>query len=166
MMTRSRFFRHLFTTSAAGRSVFPPDALRAIEACISEGETCHDAEVRLIIEHSLPVSLVLKKVSPRQRAIELFSRYRIWDTERNSGILIYVNLADRKVEIIADRGVDRLVAAVEWQALCQTVTRGFAKGAFLESMLAALAQLNAMLRERLPSRGDHPNQLPDKPLVI
>ncbi len=165
MKTLQRLLAHLRTTSAAGRRAFPPDTLRAIEQAITEGETRHRAEVRLIVEPSLPAAAVWNGASTRARARELFARYGVWDTEENCGVLVYVNLADRKVEIVADRGIGKTVAASDWQAVCRTMTSGFAQGRYHDSALAAIAQLNALLERHYPDNGAA-NQLPNKPILL
>jgi uncharacterized membrane protein len=161
-----RILRHLFTTTATGRRAFPPAALKSIQATIAKGEDLHRAEVRLVIEPSLSLADALDGMSSRQRARELFSNYRIWDTEENCGILVYINLADHKVEIIADRGIGRLISAAQWQAVCQTMTRDFARGAYQDSVIAALEQLNEMLHAQFPADGPRPNQLSNKPIIL
>jgi len=164
--TLPRMRIHLFTTKAAGRRAFPPATLQAIQDTIAEGETQHRAEIRVIIEPALVAGAVLRGVAARERARELFSHYQIWDTEENCGILLYVNIADRKVEIVADRTAARLLKAAEWQAVCATMTAGFARGEFHTSAVAALRQLNALLKERFPAAGRRENQLPDRPIVL
>ncbi|RZI41582.1 TPM domain-containing protein [Herbaspirillum sp. HC18] len=166
MTTLSRLFKHLLTTTASGRRAFPAKTLKAIEEAIAEGEKHHRAEVRLIVEPSLTSLAVLNGVHPRIRARELFAQYGVWDTEENCGVLVYVNLADRKVEIVADRGVGRVVAAQDWQAVCRTMTQGFARGDYHNSTLAALAQLNALLEEHYPDDGSTRNQLADRPVLL
>lgn len=166
MKTLPRMMRHLFTTTAAGRRAFPPATLKAIQAAIAKGEAQHRAEVRLIIEPALTMQAVLGGMSARERARELFAHYRIWDTEENCGVLIYIDLADHKVEIIADRGIDRLIGRHEWQAICYTMTTGFARGAFHDSAIAAVEQLNLLLQTHLPANGARPNQLSNRPLVL
>jgi uncharacterized membrane protein len=158
--------RHLFTTAAVGRKAFPPSTLKAIEREIAAGEMRHRAQVRLIVEAALPLAAVTQGMPPRERAREMFAHYRVWDTEENCGVLVYVNLADRQVEIVADRGVGKAVAAQEWHAACRTMTQGFAKGNFHDSTLAALAQLNALLERLYPGNGGNANELPDKPLML
>jgi uncharacterized membrane protein len=166
MKTLSRLLKHLRTTSAAGRRSFPPTTLKAIEETIAAGETRHRAEVRLIVEPALDMQAVLSGVQARERARELFAHYRVWDTEENCGVLVYVNLADRQVEIVADRGVGKVAAAKEWHAICRTMTQGFAQGAFHDSVIAALTQLNALLERHYPDDGSTRNQLSDKPVVL
>jgi uncharacterized membrane protein len=166
MKTLKRLMRHLRTTTADGRRAFPVSALKAIQTAIARGEDAHRAEIRLVVEPALSAQEVLAGVTTRQRARELFSDYRIWDTEENCGVLIYVNLADHKVEIVADRTVNRLVTAAEWQDICRAMTKEFARGAFEESTIAALKQLNTLLQERFPSTGERPNQLSNRPLIL
>lgn len=162
----SRLMRHLRTTSSVGRKAFPPEALTAIQEMIAKSEMDHHAEVRLIVEPSLPFMSVLDGVSSRERACELFSQYRIWDTEENCGILIYVDLADHQVEIVADRGVSRLIGDQEWETICRIMTDGFARGEFHQSVIAALGHLNELLEQHFPATGDNPNQVSNKPLML
>ncbi len=162
----SRFYRHLLMTKAAARRAFPAASLQAIQAAIAQGEGLHRAEVRVIIEPSLSIGDVLEGQHARQRARELFSLYRIWDTEENCGVLVYINLADHKVEIIADRAAGRALHASDWQAVCKTMTQGFAQGRYEESALAALNQLNDLLHAHFPASGDTANELSNRPLIV
>ncbi len=166
MKILKRLLRHLSTTTWAGRRYFPAHTLKAIQASIAAGENLHRAEVRLIVEPALTLSAVLNGVSARVRARELFAQYGIWDTEENCGVLIYINLADHKVEIIADRMVGRAVSAQEWQSVCQFMTHGFALGEFHDTAVAALVQLNALLGSKMPASGRRDNQLSDQPLIL
>jgi uncharacterized membrane protein len=161
-----RALRHLLSTRNEAERAFPPDTLTAITDAITAGEQTHRGEVRLIVEKGLPMSLAWMGVTNRQRAIALFADYGIWDTEDNCGVLIYVNLADRKVDIIADRGIDRKIPATTWQDVCDTMTRGFARGEFHAATLAAIAQVNQLLRSHFPSGGTRPNELPDRPVML
>ncbi len=162
-----RLFRHLFTTRGAGRRAFNSQSLKAIQEVIKQGESQHRAELRLMIEPGLSLWDLLSGTRPRQRARELFVHYRIWDTEENSGILLYLNLADRQLEIIADRGVARLLDAKQWQQISRTMTSGFAAGRYEESVVQAITELNALLQKVLPAGGgSHRNELPDRPLIL
>lgn len=162
----SRLLRHLTTTTASGKRAFPVATLKAIEEVIRQGERDHRAEIKLVIEAALSPIDVIHKVSARDRAKELFSHYRVWDTEGNSGILVYINLADHKVEIIADRAVDRALTPDEWREICALMTRGFRKGIFHDSMTGAITALNHKLQQRFPDAGEGSNQLPDAPLIL
>ena len=166
MTTFSRLTKHLLTTKATARRMFSPESLKVIEEAIAEGETRHRAEVRLIVEASLSWADILAKMPPRQRAIALFSQFGIWDTEENCGVLVYVNIADRKVEIVADRDVARRISNEEWNAICHTMTDNFAKGEFRDSTISALKRLNALLEKHYPDVGIVNNQLPNHPVVM
>ena len=162
----NRFFRHLFTTRAAARRTFPAITLKAIESCISEGEKNHRAELRVIIEPAMSIDSLWAKTRPRERALELFGLYGIWDTEENCGVLVYVNLAARQVEIVADRGIACKVNQEEWGAICQGMTAGFSQNRFQQSTLDALSGINQLLAQHFPLTGERKNQLPDEPILL
>jgi uncharacterized membrane protein len=161
-----RALRHWLTTRAEAERAFPEATLSALVDAIASGERIHRGEVRLVVEKALPVSAAWSGVSNRQRAVALFADYGVWDTEDNCGVLIYVNLADRKVDIVADRGIDRKIDAATWQAVCNTMTQGFARGDYHGATLAAVDQVNELLRQHFPSNGARPNELPDRPLML
>jgi uncharacterized membrane protein len=166
MTNLKRLWRHLSTGQASGRRAFPKEVLAEIQQTIADGEQLHRAEVRIIIEPAMPLDDVFENIHPRARARALFSDYRVWDTEENCGVLIYLNLADHQVEIVADRGVGRLVQAAEWQAVCDTMTGQLKHGAYRDSTIAALRQLNELLHQKLPASGERVNQLSDKPIIL
>jgi uncharacterized membrane protein len=166
MARLKRVLRHLSTTAAAGRAAFPTPTLRAIEAAITEGERRHRGEVRLIIEAALDTDDAWRGITNRQRALALFAEHGIWDTEENCGVLVYVNLAERQVDIVADRNIDRRVDAAQWQAICGIMTTGFAAGNFHDSTLTAISALNALLQLHFPANGDRPNQLPNDAILL
>jgi len=161
-----RALRHATTTQATGRKAFPAATLTAIAAAIADGERAHRAEVRLIVEAALPFDAAFANIGNRDRARALFAEYGVWDTEENCGVLIYVNLAEHQIDIVADRNVGRLIADAEWQAVCATMTAGFKQGEFHASTLAALAQLAALLARHFPSDGARPNQLPNDAVIL
>jgi uncharacterized membrane protein len=154
------------TGARAGRRAFPPATLEAIEQAITQGEQRHRAEVRLIVEAGLDARSAFNNVSNRQRARELFAQYGVWDTEENCGVLIYINLAAREVDIVADRHVGHLVSDTEWQTICRTMTTGFAQGDYHASTLSALEQLNTLLVRHYPAGGERPNQLPNDAVIL
>ncbi|WP_308601889.1 TPM domain-containing protein [Massilia sp. Dwa41.01b] len=123
-------------------------------------------EVRFIVEAALPTDEAWDGISNRQRALALFADYGVWDTEDNCGVLLYVNLAEHKVDIVADRGIDRKIDSSTWQAVCRTMTEGFKRGNYHEATLAAIEQVNSLLREHFPANGTRPNELPDKPIML
>lgn len=166
MSTLKRLLRHLTTTTASGKRAFPVATLTAIEEVIRQGERMHRAEVRLIIETAFGLVDILCKVTARGRAKELFAHCRVWDTEDNCGVLLYINLADRKVEIIADRAINRVVKPEDWRDICDLITRGFRGGVFQDSVIKALATLNSQLQQHFPAHGERTNQLSNTPLIL
>jgi uncharacterized membrane protein len=165
----ARRLRHLQSGIGPGEKLFPQNVLDLITAAIAEGEATHRGEVRLIVEAALPGELIWDGVTDRERALDLFAEHGIWDTEDNCGVLVYVNLADHKVEIVADRAINRKVAHAQWQAICDTMTQGFCQGEYGRSTLAAIEQVNALLRQHFPadgSRGPDVNELPNQPVMI
>jgi uncharacterized membrane protein len=168
MTMLKRILRHLTSTSATARRAFPTATLSALQAAIGDGESQHRAQLRLIIEPALDMADLLHHVSTRGRAHALFSRYRIWDTEENCGVLIYINLADHAVEIVTDRAVGRAVPREQWEAACRTMTQGFAGGRFHESALAGVAHVNGLLQTHFPARdgGARHNELSDRPVIL
>ena len=162
-----RFFRHLATDDGSARRAFPAAALVRIETAIADGERRHRGQVRFVCEASLPLARVLQKLSPRERALELFGSLRIWDTEENCGVLIYVSLADRDVEIVADRGIHARVGDAAWESVCRTIEAAFRDGRFVEGAEAGIAEVNALLARHYPREGGTvANELPDRPLVM
>jgi hypothetical protein len=161
-----RAVRHAFSTRAKAERAFPPVALDAIGQAVTAGERTHRGEVCVIVEKALPFAAVRAGVGNRQRALALFADYGLWDTEDNCGVLIYINLADRKVDIVADRGIGRIIPAATWQEICTTMTQGFAQERFQESTLQALHQVNALLSTHFPANGPRANELPDRPRMM
>jgi uncharacterized membrane protein len=162
----SRVLRHWRSSKADAQRAFPESTLSAAAQAITAGEQTHRGELRFIVEKSLPTDEVWDGVTNRQRALALFADYGVWDTEDNCGVLIYVNLAEHKVDIVADRGIDRKIDEATWQAVCRTMTEGFRRGDFHNATLAAIEQVNALLRTHFPASGARPNELPDSPLML
>jgi uncharacterized membrane protein len=162
-----RWIRHLFLDHGALRRAFPRAALEAIGRGVAEQERRHRGEVRVAIEGGLPLAELLRRRSARDRAVELFARLRVWDTEDNAGVLIYVLLADRRVEIVADRGIHARVGATAWEAICGAMQREFAAGRHEAGVLAGVAAASDLLALHFPERPDgNPNEVPDAPLVL
>jgi len=165
-MRAARLLRHLVLPQWWVLRAFPPASLRAIETAISASEARHTGELRLVVEANLPLSALLRDQSPRARAIDLFSQLRVWDTEHNSGVLIYLQLIDHRVEIVADRGIDAKVGQDFWDGICQRMEVAFRAGRFEPGALDALSEITIALIEHFPASGDNPNELPDRPLVL
>jgi hypothetical protein len=161
-----RILKHSLTPRWVVRRVFPAAALKSIEAAVGESEATHEGEIRFAVEGGLDLPDLLRGVTPRERAVELFSRLRVWDTERNSGVLIYVLLADRQVEIVADRGVNARVGDEVWLAICARMEQAFREGRFGEGVVAGIQEIGALLTAHFPAQGANPNELPDRPEVL
>jgi hypothetical protein len=134
-MKPARFLKHVLLPDWWRRRVFAAADLAAIGQAITASETRHRGELRFVVEAGLPPAALWRDTSPRQRAAELFASERVWDTEENSGILIYVELADRRVEILADRGIAARVAQAEWDAICRAMEQAFGAGAGAKARL-------------------------------
>jgi len=162
----ARLWRHLVTDQRTARRSFPPPVFTRIGSAVAAGEQKHSGQVRLVVEAALPLSLVLRGEKPRARALNVFSRLRIWDTEDNIGVLVYVLLADKAVEIVADRGIHRRVGGAAWRSICRTMEAAFREGRFEDGAVAGIDAINAMLAEHFPRRGAGPNELSDQPEII
>jgi TPM domain len=161
-----RLLKHLCTPDWVARRPFTPDVLRKIEQAIKASERQHDGELRFAVEGPLPLRSLVHSQRPRARAEELFSELRVWDTAHNSGVLVYVQLIDRQIEIVADRSIAAKVGQAEWNAICRAMEKSFREGRFAEGAQEAIERITALLAQHFPARGANPNELPDKPLVL
>jgi uncharacterized membrane protein len=126
--------------------MFPAPLLQAIEQAIREGESMHAGQIRFAVEHSLDLPYLLRGVSARARAVDVFSLLRVWDTEHNNGVLIYLLLADRDVEIVADRGVHARVGAEGWEQICRAMEAAFRRGDFEGGVLGGIRAVSEHLQ--------------------
>ena len=140
--------------------------MQVIEAAIRASEMTHHGQIRFAVEAALDLLPLLRNQSARGRAIDVFSLLRVWDTEHNNGVLIYLLLADRDVEIVADRGVSHLVAPAEWERICRDMERAFRDGRFEEGVLAGIRAVSAHLVRHYPGESKSLNELPDQPVVL
>ncbi len=161
-----RFLRHLVMDSWSVRRAFPGQAMRAIECAIVEQERRHDGELRFAVEAALPLADFVRGVAARERAIEVFGRLRVWDTEQNCGVLIYLLLADHRVEIVADRGIHQRVGSAAWEAICGAMEREFAAGRFEQGVIVGVQAISDLLATHYPPRGDDRDELANPPVVL
>ena len=161
-----RAVRHLLYFPWRMRQSFPRPVLNAIEQEIAASERHHSGELRVAIEGHLDLPQLLRGTTARQRAQELFSLLRVWDTEHNSGVLIYLLLAERRVEIVADRGIDARVGTEFWEQVCLDMRDAFQRGEFEAGVLQGIRAIDALLREHFPATANNPNELSDRPLVL
>lgn len=139
--------------------------MRAIEKTIAEQERRHAGQLRFAVEASLPLGDLARGVDAHARAIDWFGRLRIWDTEHNSGVLIYLLLADRRVEIVADRGIHGKAGNAAWEAICGEMQREFARGQFERGAVIGVRAIGDLLAGHFPATGGR-NELPNKPVVL
>lgn len=165
-MSMLRILRHLLTPAWVLDRVFPTGVLTAIEQAVKASETRHRGELRFAVEAGLDLADLREGVSARERAVEVFSRLRVWDTEENTGVLVYVQWLDRRVEIVADRGIAARVAQAEWDGICRQMELAFRSGRFEQGAVDAVKAVGELLARHFPARPDNPNELSDRPVLL
>jgi uncharacterized membrane protein len=148
------------------KRAFPRDTLAAIGGAIKASEAAHRGQIRFAGEGALHIEPLLRGQTARERAIDVFSHLRIWDTEHNNGVLIYLLLADRNVEIVADRGIDAKVDPQEWERICRAMEDAFRQSDYEGGVVGGIREVTRHLSEHFPPTGDGRNELPDKPVVL
>jgi uncharacterized membrane protein len=166
MMNIQRIAKHLLLTHWQVNRTFPPKTLNAIENAIKASETAHVGEIRFAVEGALHSTPLFKGQSARERALEVFSELRVWDTEHNNGLLIYLLLADRHVEIVADRGIHAKVGSQEWQKVCLTMETAFKQAKYEWGVVCGVQAVTQHLVKHFPASCSGRNELPDKPVVL
>lgn len=166
--------RHLWLDASDAQRAIAPDVLRRLTQYVSASERRHTGQIRICIEASLPMSYLWRLGSKvtirelvRQRAMMLFGKLRLWDTEHNNGVLVYLQLAERSIEIVADRGLDRHVSAAEWEAMTHRMAAAFKDGRFEDGLAEALGEVSALLVLHFPAAedADHADELPNEPVI-
>ena len=162
----ARTFRHLCSTRRATRRRFTPEALRRIEAAIAAVEGSHAGEIRFAIETAFDLPDLWYGTTPRERAVTVFGHLGVWDTAGNNGVLIYVLMADRDVEIVADRAIAARVSREEWESVCREMEAHFKEGRFAEGSEAGIAAVGRLLARHFPGQGGDRNEQPDRPVML
>ena len=165
-MDFGRVLRHLFALPGAVGRAFRASDMAAIEQAIASGEREHGGEIRFAAEPALDSAALFSGQTARERAIEVFSLLRLWDTDERNGVLIYLLLADRDIEIVADRGVAAKVSAAEWEAICHTMEAGLKRGRYGEAVVTGIQQVSSLLTRHFPRRAGDRNELPDRPVAL
>jgi uncharacterized membrane protein YgcG len=165
-MDIQRIYHHFAMTQGRVNRAFPRATLNAIEQGIKASETVHMGEIRFVVEGALDTTPLFGGQSARERALELFSKLRMWDTEHNNAVLIYLMLADRQVEIVADRGIHAKAGTHAWVKICSAMELAFKKSNFEEGVVQGIQAVTRQLTEHFPVSVGHPNELSDKPLVL
>jgi TPM domain len=161
-----RIGKHLIEHRWKARRLFPSKVLDAIEQAIKAGETTHSGQVRFVVEGALDGAPLFRDQPARERALDIFAQLRIWDTAHNNGVLIYLLLADRQVEIVADRGIDAKVGAAGWEKICTDMEADFRVGSFQAGSIKGILAVSGQLAKYFPAQGGGRNELPDAPVVI
>jgi len=165
-MDIARIVRHLCTTDGTLKRAFSEPDLAAIEKATAASELRHDGEVRFAVEAALDTAALLRGTSARERALEVFANLHVWDTERNNGVMIYLLLADRDVEIVADRGIHSKVGDAKWEAICRSMEKSFAEGRHSDAVIAGIEAVSEQLALHFPPSQKPVNELLDKPALI
>jgi uncharacterized membrane protein len=165
-MNAKRLLKHLVMTQRQMKAAFSTATLHEIEAAIKASEAEHSGEVRFAVETALDPTALIRGESPRMRAVELFSNLRVWDTEHNCGLLIYVLLADRAVEIVADRGIHAKVGETEWMRICHQMEEAFRQKDFRSGAVAGIQSVTQHLKLHFPASHGDWNELSDLPVVL
>lgn len=162
-----RLVHHRLLDEADTRKAIPPALVERLAQRVAASERRHTGEIRICVEASLPTSYLLRDATPRQRAIAMFGKLRVWDTEHNNGVLVYLLLAEHAIEVVADRGLARRVDPGEWQRIVQRMGTAFRDGRYEDGLTQALEEVSALLVAHFPAApGDvRHNELPDEPVL-
>ncbi|WP_298208921.1 TPM domain-containing protein [Acidovorax sp.] len=165
-----RLARHRWADGSL-RSAFPPALLDRLAHRVAESERQHTGQIRICVEAGLPLSYIRRDASARDRAVTQFGKLRVWDTEHNNGVLIYLLLAEHAIEIVADRGLAQRVPPGTWQGMVSAMGSAFRSGGYEEGLTQALSGVSALLAQHFPpdktnaERSSLGNELPDRPVV-
>ena len=165
-MDWARVTRHLFALPGSVARAFPPSALSNMEKAIAASEKLHGGEIRFALEATLDPLPLLRGQTARQRALQAFAELGVWDTEQNNGVLLYLLLADRDVEIVADRGFNGKVASAEWEGVCRAMESALRDGRYEAAVSEGIARAAGLIARHFPPRRREPNELPDRPSVL
>jgi uncharacterized membrane protein len=161
-----RIGKHLLEHRWRVRRIFPRRVLAGIEAAIKNNEATHSGQIRFVVEGALDGVPLFRNQSARERALDIFSQLRIWDTAHNNGVLIYLLLADRDFEIVADRGIDAKVGSAGWDEICAGMERDFKARNFEHGVIKGIEAVSRELAKHFPPERDGGNELPDAPVVM
>ena len=167
--TIARLIRHRWLDHTDAARAIPPALAEQLRRRVAASEQRHTGQIRICVEGGLPLSYLWRDAAPRERAVSMFGKLRVWDTEHNNGVLIYLLLAEHAIELVADRGVNRLVAPGAWQAMVTRLGGALHEGRFEDGLTKALEEVSAVLVAHFPespeASRDEPNQLPDEPVL-
>ncbi|MBI5276910.1 MAG: TPM domain-containing protein [Burkholderiales bacterium] len=162
-----RIWKHRWLDESDTRKAIPDDLVQRLARRVAASERRHTGEIRIFVEAGLPLSYLWQDATPRRRALAMFGKLRVWDTEQNNGVLIYLLLAEHAIEIVADRGLSQRVSHDEWQAIVNRMGSAFREKRFEDGLTQALAEVSALLVQHFPAQGGdvNPNEMPDEPVL-
>ncbi len=166
MSKLKRIGKHLLADKWSVSRAFPQVALKNIEAAIKRGEQGHSGQICFAVEGSLDATVLWRGVKTRQRAIDVFALQRVWDTQHNNGLLIYLLLAERDVEIVADRGIATRVPQSHWEAICRDMEKCFRAKQYEQGVITGIESAAKLLRAHFPHEGGKSNEISDKPILL
>ena len=159
-----RILRHRWLDEGDARRALGDAALERLAARVRRSEAGHSGEIRLCVEAGLPLSYLWRGATARERAVTLFGKLRVWDTEHNNGVLIYLLLAEHRIELVADRGVSARVDEAAWTGIVASMKDAFRAGHYEQGLVAAIDAVDALLQRHFPlgEGAANPNELPDR----
>jgi uncharacterized membrane protein len=165
MNTLIRILKHRWLDETDARRALGRDALHRIEERVATSERSHTGELRVCVEAGLPLSYLWRGATARERAISMFGKLRVWDTEHNNGVLIYLLLAEHRIEIVADRGITQRVPTATWQDISTAMASAFQRRDYARGVLDAIDRVGMLLAQHFPAdpAADNPNELPNRP---
>ena len=161
-----RLMKHLFIWPGIVKQYFPKESMQRIENAIAASEKTHFGEICFVVESNLHAFDIVRKVSAKKRAIEIFSKFHVWDTAQNNGVLIYLLLADHDFEILADRGIHHHVGNEGWELISREMEKHFKRGDFELGVLHGIAKITEHLDRHFPADTKNANELSNAPIVI
>ena len=165
-MDLARFWRHAWMNPIRAARSFPSSTMEALAKEVAAQEKRHRGELAFVVEAELSTAQLWRGLTPRDRAREVFAHQGVWNTEENSGVLVYLLLADHAVEIVADRGIAARVTDAEWQSICRAMEAHFRAGRFEAGALEGIREVSDLLARHFPARDANPNELPDRPVLL
>ena len=168
MKRLSRMLKHRWLDESDVRRILPATVLARLQERVAASERLHSGEIRVCVEAGLPLSYLWRQASARDRALTLFGKLRVWDTEHNNGVLIYLLLAERRIEIVADRGLNQHIPAVHWTQIAGDMSAAFKSAQFEQGMNQAVDTVSALLHRHFPLApgASNPNELADVPIIL
>ena len=168
MVQLTRLLKHRWLDETDAQRALGSGALERIEARVKASEQAHSGEIRVCVEAGLPLSYLWRDATARERAVAMFGKLRVWDTEHNNGVLVYLLLAERHIEIVADRGLTAHVSPPQWATLIGGMAAAFKAGQFEAGLIAAVDAIDELLLTHFPAsaHASNRNELPDRPTLL